>query len=433
MLQRIFKRLSSARIVAIGFIAIIFIGSGLLMLPVSLKHPGSLHYIDALYTSTSAVCVTGLLSIEAGDTFSTVGQFILGLLIQIGGLGVTSVGAGVILAMRKKVNLKGRAIIKDAMNLDSGKGVVKFVQSVFLTTLAFEATGAVLTFFVFIRDYPPARAIGLSFFHSIAAFNNSGIDIFGGGRSLSGYQDNVYFNIITMLLIIFGGIGFLLIREVIGKKFCWRRFSMHTKVVLSMSASLIIVGALLLMLTENISVLGAFFQSVSARTAGFYTYPLGKFTNAGRIVIIVLMFIGASPGSTGGGIKTTTFFVLLQGIKSAATNRSEKAFRYSVPVNAFRKASVILLMGLTIVLTGSFIMSALEPGIDMSDILFEITSAFGTTGLSTGITGSLTTGSKILSIIIMYIGRLGPLTIATLWYFDKGERVSFPDGNISIG
>lgn len=433
MLQKIFKRLSSARIVAIGFIAIIFIGSGLLMLPVSLKHPGSLHYIDALYTSTSAVCVTGLLSIEAGDTFSTVGQFILGLLIQIGGLGVTSVGAGVILAMRKKVNLKGRAIIKDAMNLDSGKGVVKFVQSVFLTTLAFEATGAVLTFFVFIRDYPPARAIGLSFFHSIAAFNNSGIDIFGGGRSLSGYQDNVYFNIITMLLIIFGGIGFLLIREVIGKKFCWRRFSMHTKVVLSMSASLIIVGALLLMLTENISVLGAFFQSVSARTAGFYTYPPGKFTNAGRIVIIVLMFIGASPGSTGGGIKTTTFFVLLQGIKSAATNRSEKAFRYSVPVNAFRKASVILLMGLTIVLTGSFIMSALEPGIDMSDILFEITSAFGTTGLSTGITGSLTTGSKILSIIIMYIGRLGPLTIATLWYFDKGERVSFPDGNISIG
>lgn len=433
MLQRIFKRLSSARIVAIGFIAIIFIGSGLLMLPISLKHPGSLHYIDALYTSTSAVCVTGLLSIEAGDTFSTVGQFILGLLIQIGGLGVTSVGAGVILAMRKKVNLKGRAIIKDAMNLDSGKGVVKFVQSVFFTTLAFEAAGAFLTFFVFIRDYPPARAIGLSFFHSIAAFNNSGIDIFGGGRSLSGYQDNVYFNIITILLIVFGGIGFLLIREVIDKKFCWRRFSMHTKVVLSMSASLIIVGALLLMLTENISVLGAFFQSVSARTAGFYTYPLGKFTNAGRIVIIVLMFIGASPGSTGGGIKTTTFFVLLQGIKSAATNRSEKAFRYSVPVNAFRKASVILLMGLTIVLTGSFIMSALEPGIDMSDILFEITSAFGTTGLSTGITGSLTTGSKILSIIIMYIGRLGPLTIATLWYFDKGERVSFPDGNISIG
>ena len=279
MLQRIFKQLSSARIVALGFIAIIFIGSGLLMLPVSLKNPGSLHYIDALYTSTSAVCVTGLLSIEAGDTFSTVGQFILGLLIQIGGLGVTSVGAGVILAMRKKVNLKGRAIIKDAMNLDSGKGVVKFVQSVFLTTLAFEAAGAVLTFFVFIRDYPPARAIGLSFFHSIAAFNNSGIDILGGGRSLSGYQDNVYFNIITILLIIFGGIGFLLIREVIDKKFCWRRFSMHTKVVLSMSAGLIIAGALLLMLTENISVLGAFFQSVSARTAGFYTYPLGKFTN----------------------------------------------------------------------------------------------------------------------------------------------------------
>lgn len=433
MLQRIFKRLSSARIIALGFIAIIFIGSGLLMLPASLKNPGSLRYVDALYTSTSAVCVTGLLPVDAGDTFSTAGQFILGLLIQIGGLGVTSIGAGVILAMRKKMNLKGRAVIKDAMNLDSGKGIVKFVQSVFLTTLAFEGAGAILSFFTFIRDYSPARAIGLSFFHSVAAFNNSGFDILGGGRSLSGYRSDVYFNMITMLMIIFGGIGFLLIREVIDKKFRWRRFSMHTKVVLSMSAALIILGALLLMLTEKISVLGAFFQSVSARTAGFYTYPLGGFTNAGRIVMIVLMFIGASPGSTGGGIKTTTFFVLLQGIKSAATNRSEKAFRYSVPSGAFRKAAVILLMGLAVVITGSFMMSAFEPGLDLSDILFEITSAFGTTGLSTGITGGLTDKSKILSIIIMYIGRLGPLTIANLWYFDKGERVRFPDGNISIG
>ncbi len=432
MLQ-LLKRQSPGRIIALGFAFVILLGSVLLSLPCSIQDGVTVRYIDALYTSTSAVCVTGLIAVDAGDTFTPLGQFFLGSLIQIGGLGVTAVGVGVILAMGKKINLKGRNIIREAMNLDSGKGTVRFIKSVFLTTLAFELSGAVLSFLVFVQDYPPLRAAGISLFHSVAAFNNSGFDILGNFQNLIPYQDNVLLNLVTCGLIFFGGIGFLVIREIISKRFCWRKFSMHTKVVLSVSAVLIVAGTILIKLTEHVTWLGAFFHSVSARTAGFSTYPLGTFSNAGLLVLTVLMFIGASPGSTGGGIKTSTFFVLLQGIKSAATNKSEKGFRYAVPSDAFRKAAVITLIALGVVVTGTYLMVAMEPEISLMDALFEVTSAFGTVGLSTGITTGLCDGSKLLSILIMYIGRLGPLTIASLWYFTKGDRTSYPEGNIAIG
>ncbi len=430
---RLLKKQSPGRIIALGFALVILIGSVLLILPCSVQDGVEVRYIDTLYTSTSAVCVTGLIAIDAGDTFTPLGQFFLASLIQIGGLGVTAVGAGIILAMGKRVNLKGRSLIKEAMNLDSGKGLVRFVKHIFLVTLIFELAGALLSFLVFVQDYPPLRAAGISLFHSVAAFNNSGFDILGNFQNLIPYRDNVLLNLVTCALIFFGGIGFLVILEVWRKKFHWKKLSMHAKVVLSVSAALIISGTLLLKLTEDVTWLGAFFHSVSARTAGFSTYPLGTFSSAGLLCLIVLMFIGASPGSTGGGIKTSTFFVLLQGIKASATNKTEKAFRYTVPSNAFRKAAVITLMALGVVLTGTYIMVAAEPDIRLIDALFEVTSAFGTVGLSTGITPGLSDISKLLSILIMYIGRLGPLTIASLWYFDKGERARYPDGNIAIG
>lgn len=430
---KLIKSQPPARIIAFGFALVILLGSGLLMLPCSVRNGVELRYIDALYMSTSAVCVTGLISVDVGDTFTPLGQFFLTVLIQTGGLGVTCIGAGVIVAMRRRVNLKGRNVIREAMNLNTGKGIVKFIKSVFLTTLSFELVGAALSFIVFIKDYPPLRAIGISLFHSIAAFNNSGFDVLGNFQSLIPYQNNVLLNLVTCGLVVFGGIGFLVIRELIEKRLCWRKLSMHTKVVLTVSAALIAIGTLLIKLTENVTWLGAFFSSVSARTAGFATYPLGEFTNAGLSVIALLMFIGASPGSTGGGIKTSTLFVLFQGIKSAATNKSEKAFHYAVPATAFRKAAVITLIGLSIISVGTYLMTAMEPQISFIDALFEVTSAFGTVGLTTGITTELCLGSKLLSIVIMYIGRLGPLTIASLWYFTKGERVSYPDGNIAIG
>ncbi len=436
---RFLKKQPPGRLIALGFASVILLGSVLLILPCSVRDGVHVSYIDALYTSTSAVCVTGLIAIDVGTAFTPIGQFFLAALIQIGGLGVTSVGAGIILAMGKKINLKGRHLIHEGSNLEGGREAIRFVKSVLFMTLAFEIAGAVLSFTVFIQDYSPLSALGISLFHSIAAFNNSGFDNMGlsgelyNNINLIPYQDDVLLNLVTCGLIFFGGIGFLVIREVIDKRFRWKRFSMHTKVVLSVSAALIAVGTLLLKLTEEITWLGALFHSVSARTAGFSTYPLAAFSGGGLLVLIVLMFIGASPGSTGGGIKTSSFFVLLQGIKSAATNKSEKAFKYSIPSDAFRKAAVITLLALGVVLTGTFLLVVMEPDIRFIDAVLEITSAFGTVGLSTGITSGLGVDSKLLSILIMYIGRLGPLTVASLWYFNKGERVTCPDGNIAIG
>lgn len=432
-MPKFFQKQPAGRIIALGFLSVILIGSVLLILPCSVKDGVEISYIDALYTSTSAVCVTGLVVVDAGDTFTVFGQIILGLLIQIGGLGVTSVGTGIIIAMGKKVDLKGRNLIKESLNVDSGKGLVGFIKDIFITTIVFELVGAVLCFPVFAKDFSPLKAAGVSLFHSVAAFNNSGFDILGNFQNLIPYQDSVALNLITCVLIFFGGIGFLVIREMWISKGRWRKLSMHSKVVISMSVFLIAAGTLLLKLTEDISWMGAFFHSVSARTAGFSTYPLSAFTKSGLLVIILLMFIGASPGSTGGGIKTSTFFVLLQGIKSASSNKSEKAFNYAIPKNAFRKASVILILALGVVFTGTFLLTLFEPDIPLSDIMFEVTSAFGTVGLSTGISPDLGIASKFICIIIMYIGRLGPLTVASLWYFGEKERVSYPDGNIAIG
>ncbi len=416
-----------------GFASVILLGSLLLMLPCSVRDTVDLKYIDALYTSTSAVCVTGLIAVDAGDTYTPLGQFIVGALIQIGGLGVTAVGAGIIIAMGKRVNIKERSILREAMNLDSGKGIVRFVRSIFITTAAFELTGAALSYTVFVKDYPPLKAAGISLFHSVAAFNNAGFDILGGFKNLIPYRDNVMINLVTTGLIIFGGLGFLVIRELVTKKFKWKKLSMHAKVVIMVSFCLIISGTVLIKMSEDVTWLGAYFHSVSARTAGFSTYPLKNFSNAGLLVLTALMFIGASPGSTGGGIKTSTFFVILQGIKSAATNKSEKVFHYAIPKETFRKASVIAFLSLSVVATGTYLFAILEPEVPLMDALFEVTSAFGTVGLSTGITPGLGFGAKLLSIFIMYIGRLGPLTIASFWYFTRIERANYPEGNIAIG
>ncbi len=439
MLKKLMN-LSPGRIIALGFAFVILLGSGLLMLPCSVQEGQQIHYIDALYTSTSAVCVTGLIAIDPGTAFTPIGRFFLAMLIQVGGLGVTTVGAGVILAMGKKINLKGRNLIQEAGNLENGRGAVRFVRQVLFTTLTIELIGAAISYIVFVQDYSPLEALGYSLFHSVAAFNNSGFDILGhsgqlySNENLFVYHDNILLNLVTTGLIIFGGIGFLVIQEMRKNKLHWKKYSMHAKVVLSVTAFLIVTGTVLIKLTEGSETwLGAYFHSVSARTAGFSTTNMASYTDAGLLVLTVLMFIGASPGSTGGGIKTSTFFVLFRGILSSATNKSEKAFRYSIPSDLFRKAAVITLLALLVVVSGTWLMIVMDPNVPMIDALFEITSAFGTVGLSTGITPTLSMGSKILSILIMYIGRLGPLTIASLWYFTKGERVHYPEGNIAIG
>ena len=299
-------------------------------------------------------------------------------------------------------------------------------------TLCFEGAGALLSFLVFVQDHPPVEAIGISIFHSIAAFNNSGFDILGGLQNLIPYQNNLLLNLTTAGLIIFGGLGFLVILDIL-KKRSFRALALHSKVVIAMSAVLILLGTLLLKATENVTWLGAFFQSVSARTAGFSTYPIGSFTDAGLFVLILLMFVGASPGSTGGGIKTTTLFALLQATRSAATGRMPTAFRRTVAGEVVQKAFIVTLLSAFVVCGGTFILCLLEPDLTFLQLLFEATSAFGTVGLSTGITPQLQPASKLIVILIMYTGRIGPLTVASLWAFRTEQHVWYSEETITIG
>ncbi len=266
----------------------------------------------------------------------------------------------------------------------------------------------------------------------MAAFNNSGFDILGGLQNLTGYKDNILLNLTTSGLIIFGGLGFLVIMDIAGKR-SFKKLCLHSKAVIVTTLILLAVGTVLLRLTEDITWLGAFFTSVSARTAGFTTFPLSDFTTAGLLTVTVLMFIGASPGSTGGGIKTSTLFTLFHTIKGAATNTQPHAFHYKIPQEAFYKAAIVTALSSLVVISGILCMCVLEPGLPFEDIMLEITSAFGTVGLSTGITPGLSPLSKLLEVLIMYIGRLGPLTIVTIWIFKPDTSVSFPEGSISIG
>ncbi len=434
-LKKFFRKQKPGRLIAFGFFFLILIGSVLLMLPVSVKDGVHLKYIDALYTSVSSVCVTGLITVDPGDTFTVFGHAVMAVLIQLGGLGVSSVGAGLILLVRKKIDLSGRNLIKEGSNLDSENGITGFLKDVFAITAIIETAGALVSYIVFSKDYPPLKAFGISVFHSIASFNNSGFDILGNFQSLTNYKDNVLLNITTSVLIILGGIGFLVIKECLSVKFNFKKLSMHTKGVLSVSLVLTVGGMFIFKLSERgeMTWLEAFFQSVSARTAGFSTFPMSKFTPAATACMLVLMFIGASPGSTGGGVKTTTVFVLFEAIKAAAANKSPKAFHYSIPSEKIKKAGVIVLLGLAIVCVGAWALLFMDPEVTLSQALVETVSAFGTVGLSTGITPKLSMGSKIISMIIMYIGRLGPLTVASIWSLSKAERVEFPEGNLAIG
>ena len=429
---RFLKKQPPGRLIALGFAAVILIGSALLMLPISIRPGVEVAYIDALFTSTSAVCVTGLIAVDAYDNFTVFGQAVLAGLIQIGGLGVTSVGVGLILAAGRRVSIKGRSLVKEALNVDSFQGMVRLIQWVLKVTLCFEGAGAVLSFLTFSQDYPLPRALWTSVFHSVAAFNNSGFDILGGMQNLIPYQSDVLLNLVTCALIIFGGLGFLVMLD-IRRAGSFRKLTFHSKVVITTTAALLIAGTLLLKATEDITWLGAFFHSVSARTAGFSTYSMGELTNAGLFTLILLMFIGASPGSTGGGIKTTTFFALMQQVRAVFTKKKPGGFHRTLPGEAIDKAGVIALLSVVVVCVGTFLLCVLEPELDFVRLLFEEVSAFGTVGLSTGITPDLSVASKLVLIFTMYIGRLGAFTLFSLWIDRPDPSIRYTEEMITIG
>ena len=418
--------------IAAGFAGVILAGTLLLLMPFSVRSDASVSFIDALFTSTSAVCVTGLIAIDVADHFTPIGQAIVAVLIQVGGLGVTSVGVGLIIAAGKRVSLRGRNLVKEALNIDSYRGIVRLVKGVLLLTLCFELTGAILSFIVFVQDYEPLHAAGISLFHSIAAFNNSGFDILGGLRNLIPYQTDILLNLTTCFLIIFGGLGFLVILDIL-KQRSFRRLSLHSKVVITTSAVLLIAGTLLLKATEDISWLGAFFHSVSARTAGFSTYPIGEFTNAGLFVLCVLMFIGASPGSTGGGIKTSTFFVMFQEARSMFTKTTVHAFRRSISKENITKAFMITILSGAVVCIAVFLMCVLEPEYSFIQLFFEVISAFGTVGLSTGITPDLCSAGKIVIVLVMFTGRVGAFTLLSMWIDHAEPNARYSEETVVIG
>jgi Trk-type K+ transport systems, membrane components len=430
--MNVLKKMSPGRFIALGFMFVILTGAFILFLPISHNDGVDVAFIDALFTSTSAVCVTGLNVVDTANTYNVFGRIVVALLIQIGGLGVTSVGVGFILLARKKVDFKDRILVKEALSLDSLKGVVKLVKSILLMTLCFEGVGAILSFIVFSKDYPWYKALGISLFHAVSAFNNAGFDILGDFKNLLDYQSNVLLNLTTCGLIIFGGLGFVVIKEIIHKH-SFKKLSLHSKVVITMTITLLTVGTILLKLTQDISWLGAFFFSTSARTAGFSTYNLGNFSNAALFVLVILMFIGASPGSTGGGIKTTTAFTMFKSAFSVSTNRHCAAFKRQLPTETISKAFILTFLAMSWVCLCTFVLSILEPQYTFIQLLFEEVSGFGTVGLSTGITPDLKSPSELIIIITMYIGRVGPLTIASLWSFRPMSNVRYSEESITIG
>lgn len=428
------KLLTPGRMIAMGFALLILLGTVLLALPVSHQEGESLSLIDSLFTATSAVCITGLSVIQCNAVLSEFGQAVLLLLIQIGGMGITTLGVGIILLTGKKIGIRERSLIKESLNQSSFQGILRLLKILFFVTFGFELLGAVLAFPIFVQDYSVGHAIWLSVFHSVSAFNNAGFDLLGAD-SLMQYQEHVPMLLLTSGLTICGGLGFFVMWNIVQKR-RFQKFSLHTKVVLTMTGILLVCGTLLLHATQdNLNWVQAFFYSTVTRTSGFSAFSLGDFSNAALLVMVLLMFVGAAPGSTGGGIKVTTLFVCIWSAIGYTRNRHPTVFRRRISQEARDKAFMIFVMGLTVILISTFLLCILEPDVPFIHILMETTSAFATVGLSCGLTPELCGLSKLVIIVTMYIGRLGPLTVATLWIMQgrNNNEVLRPEGTISVG
>lgn len=418
------KRLAPGRFLALGFCGLILAGTLLLALPISRNQDVS--WVDLLFTSASAVCVTGLTVVNTWEVYSGFGKFVIAVLIQLGGLGFASFGVGIMLMTRQKINFRERRLVKEAMNYPNFSGMLYLVKFLLKVTLISELAGSVCSFLVFVRNHPVKQAIGMGIFHAVSAFNNAGFDILPEGTYP--YRGDFLFYLVTCGLIITGGLGFMVIYEVIHRK-----FTLHTKVVLTMTGILLAAGTVLFMITEGFSLGDGFFYSVSARTAGFAVNSCGEFSMAGIGVFLILMVIGASPGSTGGGIKTTTTFVLFRSFLAYSSNNQITGFKRRIPGQIVYRSFILLLCALVLICVITFLLCLAEPELMLHQLLFEAVSAFGTVGLSTGITPQLCCFSKLILSFTMLVGRLGPLTVATLWVYHPETAVSRPEGSLLIG
>ncbi|MBW7455164.1 TrkH family potassium uptake protein [Paenibacillus sepulcri] len=440
---------SPPRILVTGFAFIILLGGLLLSMPFASREGLPTPFIDAVFTATTATCVTGLVTVDTGSHYSVPGQIIIMMLIQLGGLGFMTMATLFALVLRKRISLKERLILQEAMNQTSMEGIVRLIRKVILYSLTIELVGAVLFAIRWSFDMPLGKAVYFGIFHAISFFNNAGIDLFGQFGvpyvSLTEYVDDPLVNIVTMLLIITGGIGFIVISDLVEYRNN-KKLSLHSKVVLSMTGFLIVFGTVVVFIFEFTNartlgslhwggkILASFFQSVTPRTAGANTLDLASLRQATQFLTIILMFIGASPGSTGGGIKTTTFTTLIGAVIAMIRGREDIVlFRYRLARERIFKALTITLLSLSLVIVVTMVLSTTEDQAFLK-ILFETTSAFGTVGLTLGITPELSTVGKIIICLTMFAGRLGPLTLAyALGPRAEKELYRHPEGKIIIG
>lgn len=440
------------RTVCLGFLAVIAVGTLLLMLPIAIADGTWGSFITALFTATSAVCVTGLSVEDTGTYFSFFGQCMLLLMVQIGGLGYMTANTFLLLILGRRLGLRDKLAVQQSLDKQGLSGVGQLVKSIIAVTLIFELTGTFFMIPVFAQDFSFGEAVWLSFFHSISAFNNAGFSLFPD--SFIGYATSLPINLTLSLLVIFGGIGY----QVIMETYIWLRdrlagrtecdiFPLNFKVVVSTTVFLLVFGTIAFFLVEyrNDATLDPFnlpgqliiaaFTSVTARTAGFNTIDYGQMTSAGLFITIALMFIGASPGGTGGGVKTTTVRILYACTKAVLQNKEEVlCYQRRIPNSLVLKAvGVVFGSGATVIIATTLI-SFTDPTIEFIATLFEAVSAFATVGLSTGITAALSIPSKLIIILTMYIGRVGILVLMTAFLGNPSpSSVRYPEENMLVG
>lgn len=437
------KRFSSSQIIIMGFAALILLGSFLLMLPFSTQNGRGATFTDALFTATSAVCVTGLVVQDTATYWSSFGQAVIITMIQIGGMGVVTVAIAITTLSGKQISLKQRSTMQEAISAHKVGGIVRLTGFIIRMTVIFELLGAVLLAPAFCREFGIAKGIWYAVFHSISAFCNAGFDLMGVKSqfsSLSFFADHAAVNIIVMALIVTGGIGFMTWDDIKTHKHRLRKYRMQSKVILVTTALLIALPALYFFFfefgneTAGNRILLSLFQAITPRTAGFNTADLTKIGQVGTVIIILLMLVGGSPGSTAGGMKTTTLAVLFSTAISVFRRREHTHFfGRRISDNTVRNAATILMLYLVLFLTGGCVISLVE-GLPLGTCLFETASAVGTVGLTLGITPSLGLVSQFILIVLMFIGRVGGLTLIFSAVSDsRGNTARLPQEKLTVG
>lgn len=439
-------QMTPPKVLSLGFTALIAVGTILLMLPAS-STGVPLSFVDALFMATSATCVTGLVVIDTGIGLTTFGQSVLLVLFQFGGLGFVTMATLIMLMLNKKISLKDRLLLQESMNQNSMQGIVRLIRRVLLYSLVIQGVGALVFAVRFLSIMPPGQAAYYGLFHSISIFNNAGFDLFGDlhgpFNGLGYFVEDPAVNLTSIALIFLGGIGFIVLSDVIDfpKR---KKLTLHSKTVLWTSLLLFLLGTGLFLWLEVFHILkplsfgnklmASALQAITPRSGGVTTVNIAELRESSQFLIVLLMFIGAAPGSTGGGIKVTTFAVLLAAVYARLRGREDVVmFRFRISKDNVYRAITMTLLSLLVIIAATMLLTATEQAGFLA-ILFEAVSAFGTSGLTMGLTPELTTAGKLLVIVLMFVGRLGPLTLA---YAIKPKRTKelyrHPEGNITIG